>query len=172
MVKSHSILIAVLFLVKLIISPTALANKTQKIISIGASVTEMISGLGLEDNLIAVDSTSVQASPKYSSLPNVGYQRNLSAEGLLSLAPDMIIGTTDMGPDSVVNQLKNSDVELVIIEPAYSVEQLKRNIKQLSRLLSKNPDTDMLIEQINQQKQTFEELKKSIKKQRALFLLS
>ena len=172
MVKTHSILIAAVFSAKLIISPALPADQAEKIISIGASITEIISGLGLRNSIIAVDSTSVQASTEYSALPNVGYQRNLSAEGLLSLAPDMIIGTTDMGPDSVVNQLKNSDVELVLFEPAYSVEELKLTIKQISGLLSQNSYSYGLIDQIDQQTEALEQFKKSSKKLRALFLLS
>ncbi len=172
MVKTHSIFIAILLSVKLVISPSALATETDKIISIGASITEMISDLGLQDNIIAVDSTSLHASAEYSSLPSVGYQRNLSAEGLLSLSPDIIIGTTDMGPDFVVNQLKDSDVELVLFDPAYSVEELKQNIKQLSGLLSQNSDSAQLIVQIEQQVQTLDQIKTATQQQKALFLLS
>lgn len=58
---------------------TAIAEGTEKIVSAGASVTELIYALGAQSQLVGVDVTSV--TPKESPLPKVGYHRALSAEG-------------------------------------------------------------------------------------------
>ncbi len=53
----------------------------EKIVSAGASVTELIYALDADKQLVGVDVTSI--TPKDSSLPKVGYHRALSSEGLL-----------------------------------------------------------------------------------------
>jgi iron complex transport system substrate-binding protein len=48
------------------------------------------------------------------SLPKVGYQRTLSAEGILSFRPTVVIGNTDAGPPAVIEQLRAAGVPVVI----------------------------------------------------------
>ena len=56
----------------------------------------MLLALGLDASLVAVDVTSTL--PEHlSSLPSVGYHRALSAEGIMSLNPDVLAGSMHMG---------------------------------------------------------------------------
>ncbi|MDG4870911.1 hemin ABC transporter substrate-binding protein, partial [Guyparkeria sp. 1SP6A2] len=55
-------------------------SAAERVISAGSSVTELIFALGGQDQLIAVDVTSNE--PRTRELPQVGYHRQLSAEGL------------------------------------------------------------------------------------------
>ncbi len=69
--------------------------------------------------MVGVDTSSVHPAPAR-QLPKVGYQRSLSAEGVLSLKPDLIIGTGEAGPPPVLQQLRSSGVELVLFEDRWS----------------------------------------------------
>lgn len=42
------------------------------------------------------------------NLPKFGYQRQLNAEGILSLRPSAIAGTEEAGPPEVIEQLRSS----------------------------------------------------------------
>lgn len=77
----------------------------QRIVCIGAAYNEMIYALGAQSNLVGVDysSTFPEAIKK---LPTVGYHRALSAEGILSLHPTLILHDNNIGPDNVVRQLE------------------------------------------------------------------
>src|SRR5690606_39294352 len=55
----------------------------QRIVSVGGSTTEIVYALGAGDTLVGVDSTSIYPR-KADALPDVGYVRQLAAEGLLS----------------------------------------------------------------------------------------
>ena len=73
------------------------------VISIGGDITEIIYALGKIDQVIGRDTTSFYP-PSVTSLPDIGYVRQLGAEGLLSLSPDLIIASSESGPPEVVEQ--------------------------------------------------------------------
>lgn len=77
----------------------------QRIVCIGAAYNEMIYALGAQSNLVGVDYSSTYP-PEIKELPTVGYHRALSAEGILSLHPTLIIHDNNIGPDNVVRQLQ------------------------------------------------------------------
>ena len=77
----------------------------QRIVCIGEEYNEMIYALGAQANLVGVDYSSIYP-PQIRNLPTVGYHRALSAEGILSLHPTLIIDDNNIGPDNVVRQLQ------------------------------------------------------------------
>lgn len=81
------------------------ASGPQRIVCIGEAYNEMIYALGAQANLVGVDYSSTYP-PQIKQLPTVGYHRALSAEGILSLHPTLIIDDNNIGPDNVVRQLQ------------------------------------------------------------------
>ncbi|HUJ50453.1 MAG TPA: ABC transporter substrate-binding protein [Bryobacteraceae bacterium] len=77
----------------------------QRIVCIGQAYNEIIYALGAQVNLVGVDYSSTYP-PEIKKLPTVGYHRALSAEGILSLHPTLIIHDNNIGPDNVVRQLQ------------------------------------------------------------------
>ncbi|MEM6555336.1 MAG: ABC transporter substrate-binding protein, partial [Pseudomonadota bacterium] len=73
------------------------ASAQDRIVSVGGDVTEIIYALGEGDRIAATDSTSVYPL-KALATPKVGYVRNLSAEGVLSVEPDLILISGAAGP--------------------------------------------------------------------------
>ncbi len=84
---------------------TAEAADVQRIVCIGQAYNEMIYALGAQANLVGVDYSSTYP-PEISKLPTVGYHRALSAEGILSLRPTLVLNDGNIGPDNVVRQLE------------------------------------------------------------------
>ena len=56
-----------------------------RVVSVGGAITELVYALGAEASLVGVDTTSIYPAAA-KALPSVGYQRTLSAEGVLSLS--------------------------------------------------------------------------------------
>ncbi len=73
-----------------------LRPESPRIVSIGGPVTEIVYALGADKDLVGVDTSSIypEAATK---LPQVGYQRMLSAEGVLALHPTLILASADAG---------------------------------------------------------------------------
>ena len=57
------------------------------VVTVGGPVTEIVYALGEQDRIVARDTTSVYP-PEANQLPDVGYMRRLSPEGVLSVNPD------------------------------------------------------------------------------------
>ncbi|MBU42067.1 MAG: hemin ABC transporter substrate-binding protein [Spirochaetaceae bacterium] len=100
-------------------SGAARGESPKRIVSLNGSMTEILFAIGAGDQVVGVDTSSVHPAPAR-QLPKVGYQRSLSAEGVLSLKPDLIIGTGEAGPPPVLQQLRSSGVELVLFEDRWS----------------------------------------------------
>ncbi len=110
------------------------STNSSKIVGAGGSITETIFYLGLEDNLVARDLTS-NYPEKALKLPSIGYLRNLSVEGLLSLSPSLIISEPDIGPDKVVEQVMKTSVELRILPDDYSTSGIIKKVNCVGQIL-------------------------------------
>ncbi|MFP4154999.1 MAG: hemin ABC transporter substrate-binding protein [Halothiobacillaceae bacterium] len=112
----------------------ASAGVPERVIGVGGPVTELIYALGAEDRLVGTDTSSVYP-PEADALPKVGYQRQLSVEGTLSLSPDLVVGTAGMGPPEAVAQLRRVDLPLEIMPEVQDADSAARRILVLGELL-------------------------------------
>lgn len=106
----------------------------ERVVGVGAAVTEIIYALGAGDRLVGVDTQSIYP-PEARMLPQVGYVRQLSIEGLASLAPDLVIAAADVGPPQVVDRLRQMGVRLAIAEPAETIEAAVERIRAVGLAL-------------------------------------
>jgi iron complex transport system substrate-binding protein len=123
-------------------------NSYSRIVSIGGSLTEIVYELGAEDLLIAVDTTSGYPESALAKLPNVGYMRTLSAEPILALNPDLVMVSSDAGPLQVLDQLREAGTKVVVIEDLPSVEGIYGKIREVSQLVDRDQQGQLLIETI------------------------
>lgn len=110
------------------------AKDSSRIVVAGGSITETLFYLDLSKNIIAVDTTS-NFPDEAKNLPSIGYVRALSTEGVLSLNPTLIIGEKDMGPPNVIQQIRNTSVELKIIEEDNSAEGINKKIDCIKNIV-------------------------------------
>ncbi len=99
-------------LLALPLSSKAQSADAPRLLTLGGSVTEIVVALGAGDLLIARDSTSTYP-PEVEALPDVGYVRALSPEGVLSVAPDLILSEKGAGPAETIAVLEAAGVEFV-----------------------------------------------------------
>ncbi|VFS44792.1 ABC transporter periplasmic protein [Enterobacter cancerogenus] len=73
------------------------AATPEKIVTLGGDVTEIVYALDAGSSLVARDSTSrwPQAATR---LPDVGYLRQLNAEGILSVRPTLVLASAQAQP--------------------------------------------------------------------------
>lgn len=117
-------------------SQLVMARETlpQRWVSAGGSLSEWVVALGGEGRLVGVDSTSLHPAP-LRQLPGIGYQRQLAAEGILALQPDLLIGSEEMGPPPVLAQIRAAGVRIETLSAQPSLETLERNVLRLGELL-------------------------------------
>jgi iron complex transport system substrate-binding protein len=108
--------------------------QAERVISVGGAVTETVYLLGEQDRLIARDTTSVYP-PEANKLPDVGYMRRLSAEGVLSMNPDLIIARDTSGPVEVIDLLKEAAVPTVFTQDSFDANAVVNNIRIVGEAL-------------------------------------
>ncbi len=111
-----------------LLSMTAVQAEEKRVIAIGSSITEIIYALGQEDRLVGRDRSSTYPADVL-DLPDVGYRRALSPEGVLSVAPDLILALEGSGPADAVSVLQEAGVKYVTINDEFSRDGVIEKIR-------------------------------------------
>lgn len=149
----------------------AASNDSARIISAGNGITEIIYALGAGEQVIAVDSTSNFPS-EVNKLPRLGYHKALSAEGILALQPDLLIGTHDMGPDTTITQLKMAGLKIASYPVKDSAENIEKRITALAGLLDRKEEGEILWRAISADLNKAKEIASNKPKPKVIFLLA
>ncbi|NAZ92918.1 heme/hemin ABC transporter substrate-binding protein [Vibrio toranzoniae] len=168
--KTHLLSVAAMSLA--LTAPTAMANDVEqpRIISAGSAVTELVLALGAEEQLVGIDVTS--RFPQSENLPQIGYHRNLSAEGLLALDPTTLIGSDEMGPDNAISQLRSAGVDVEIVNTEANVEGLLKRIDQIAKITHTEDQSEQIKAELNQKVAALKENQRpSNETKKVLFLL-
>ncbi len=120
----------------------------ERIVALGGDITEIIYLLGEGDRLVATDSTSVFPEAATKTV-KVGYVRQLSAEGVLSAEPDLILISGAAGPAPALQQIRDSGVEIVQMKKTYTVESILEKTRRVALELGVDEKGDALIEAIS-----------------------
>lgn len=126
------------------------AQAADRLVVAGGSLTELIYALGAGSRVVGVDETT-SYPPQTAALPHIGYWKQLSSEGILSLRPDSFITWQDAGPQLVLDQLRARKVDVVTLPrvPA-TVEQMYANIHALAKTLNVQTEGETLVNAIRQ----------------------
>ncbi len=109
------------------------ASTSNRIISAGSSITEILVALGAKDQLVAIDITSRKFNSD-GALPQVGYHRQLSAEGLMALSPTHIIGSHEMGPENTLTLLRSGGIKVETVPSGDSEDDLFSRIDKIAQV--------------------------------------
>lgn len=143
-----------------------------RIAAVGGSVTEIVYALGEESKLIARDSTSVYPEAA-KALPDVGYMRALSPEGVLSVNPTGILALAGSGPKEAVDVLKKASVAYIEVPETYDHAGILEKIRVVGKALGADEKADKLIASVDADLKAVEKLTAEVKeRKRVLFILS
>lgn len=114
--------------------PPFSAAAQERVVSLGGSVTEIVVALGEGERLVGRDSTSTEPET-VRALPDLGYLRALSPEGVLSVRPDLIFAEEGAGPPGTVELLQAGGVPFVTVPEATDAEGLARKFAVIGEAL-------------------------------------
>ena len=135
------------FCAVLLASAVTADAEAKRIVALGSSVTEIIYALGEQDRLVGRDRTSSYPAEAL-DLPDVGYLRALSPEGVLSVAPDMILALDGSGPPETVAVLKEAGVEYVSVADEFSRDGVVAKIRAVGAALGVEAEAEDLAQQV------------------------
>ncbi|RDC71019.1 hemin ABC transporter substrate-binding protein [Rhodovulum sp. 12E13] len=123
------------------------AERASRILSVGGAVTEIVYALGEEDRLVARDATSTWP-PAAEALPDVGYMRALSAEGVLSVAPELIVAEEGAGPPETVELLQAAAIPIVTVPDATDATGVLARIRAVGEAIGVPDKAEGLAEEV------------------------
>ncbi len=134
------------------LTPTVLAAPTRRprLITLGGALTEIVYLLGAQDQLVGTDTTSLYPLAAQQT-PKVGYLRQLSAEGLLSLRPDAVIASGEAGPPVVLDQIRAAGVRITVIEANHSWAEVQRKVAAIGAAAQRERQAQALQQQLDAQ---------------------
>ena len=144
-------------------------NLNERVITIGGCVTETVFALEMGQNVVAVDISS-SIPNKVTQLPQVGYIRGISTEGILSMNPDKILTTTEMGPPKVVQQLKDAGINLKIFNAPKNYDDILSLIDDVATFLDVSKKGEQLKSELIELNNQINELK--LDKPKIVFFMS
>ena len=118
-----------------------------RIVVLNGDIAEVIFAFGLGANVVAVD-TSATYPVEAAALPKIGYQRRLSAEGILSMAPTLVIGNENAGPPEVLEQVRSTGVPVVILEAVDTVDAGPGKLRSVGQALGVSDKGEELAAQL------------------------
>ena len=118
-------------------------GKLPRIVSVSGATTEIVYALGAEKQLVGTDTTSLFPAAALQTA-KVGYQRQLSAEGLMSLRPDAVIGTTEAGPPVVLDQIRSAGVKVELVDADHSWAEVQRKVAAVGRATARTAEAAAL----------------------------
>lgn len=132
-------------------SPRARAPQAadlRRVVSAGGAVTEVVFALGEGGRVVGVDSSSTWPEAA-TRLPQVGYLRALSAEGILALRPTLLLTTTDAGPPSALQQLRGAGVPVLDLPAAHGVDAARARIRAVAAALGREAQGRALLDALD-----------------------
>lgn len=118
-------------------------GQPERVVIAGGDLTEIAFALGAGDRIVGVDATSTWP-PEADDRPDIGYFRRLSAEGVLSLAPDLLLAAPEAGPEIALEQIAAAGVEIRTAPDLPGAEGIAPKIRFVGAALGRREAADAL----------------------------
>lgn len=135
------------YIVLLTLFITQFAFAEPRIISAGGTLTEIIFALNKQTNLVAVDQSSLYPVAA-TKLPQVGYYRDLAAEGVLSMHPTSLLVLEGAGRPQALKQIAATGTKVKHYKKPTSIDELFDLINDLGNDLDAQEQAKVLITQV------------------------
>lgn len=115
-----------------------------RVVAVSKQINEFLYDIHAESVLVARDLTSIYP-PAIRSLPTVGYHRALSAEGIISMRPTMLLTDGNVGPDAVLAQLRKVGIPVVVMAPGSTPDSAMQLMRRLGTTFHRERQADSVI---------------------------
>lgn len=119
-----------------------IAPSPQRIVSLAPGITEILYALGLDREIAGV--TIFCTYPEAARWkPKIGGFTNISVEKIISLNPDLVIGTADGNRKETVSQLENLGLPVYVTNPK-KLEGVLETVKAIGRIAGREKEANKL----------------------------
>jgi iron complex transport system substrate-binding protein len=120
------------------------AGSGERVVSVSKQLNEFLYDIGAEGVLVGRDLTSIYP-PQITKVPSVGYHRALSAEGIISMKPTLLLTDGNVGPDAVLAQVKQVGIPELTLAPGNTVDSAMALMTTLGRQFHRERAADSVV---------------------------
>jgi iron complex transport system substrate-binding protein len=115
-----------------------------RVVAVSKQINEFLYEIHAESVLVARDLTSIYPH-QITRLPSVGYHRALSAEGIISMKPTMLLTDGNLGPDAVVAQVRKVGIPVVVMSAGSSPDSAQALMARLGQRFHHERQADSVL---------------------------
>lgn len=116
----------------------------ERVVVVSKQINEFMYEIVAEDVIIARDLTSVYP-PAIKEKTSVGYHRALSAEGIISTRPTLLLTDGNVGPDAVIQQVKDVGIPVLVMRGGSTVDSAQALMAALGKRFHREAAADSVI---------------------------
>lgn len=120
----------------------------ERIIPLDGDIAEIVFALGLGPSVVATD-LSATYPPEADALPEIGYQRALSAEAVAAFAPTVLLATDVAGPPEALDDMRRLGFPLVVVPNESTSTGAGRKIRAVASALGVPSRGEALAQQVD-----------------------
>jgi iron complex transport system substrate-binding protein len=120
------------------------SDRGPRVVCVSKQINEFMYDIHAESVLVARDLTSIYPAA-ITKLPSVGYHRALSAEGIISMRPTMLLTDGNLGPEAVVTQVKKVGIPVLVLAPGSSADSAQALMQRLGREFHHEAQADTVV---------------------------
>ncbi len=139
----------------------------KRIISLAPSITEILFALGLHQEIVGV--TSFCDYPEAAlAKPKIGGYVNPSIEKIISLKPDLIIGTRDGNRLETIHRLNDLGFSVYVVNPK-GFDGVIKTIQNIGEIVARKDESKRIIKNTMTRKENIVRLTQSLPKPKVFF---
>ncbi|AJW65063.1 Hemin-binding periplasmic protein HmuT precursor [Elizabethkingia miricola] len=141
-------------------------KSANKIVTLSGGITEIVSALGHESEIVGTDVTSTYPETLKTTTKDLGHVRSMTIEPIMALSPTLILAADkDLNPE-LLSKIKSSGIKAELLTQEFSVEGTKKLIEQVAKAVG-NTDFQKLNDKIDADMKQVQSL---AKKPKVLFI--
>ena len=114
----------------------------ERIVVLSGDVSDVLIALGVGNKVVGKDDANT--NPALSHAKNVGVHRNLTAEPIVALKPDLVVGSYMVIPQSIYGRLNGLGIKAINVAPNENVATYAKSIRTLGNLVNKSTQANAL----------------------------
>jgi iron complex transport system substrate-binding protein len=143
-------------------------ERPSRIISLAPSITETLYALGLGDRIVG-DTDYCDFPADAAKKPRIGSVQNPSLEKIVSLKPDLVLGSPEGNRREIIDQLGRLGIPLYGVSD-HNLDDVLKSVRDLGALLGADKQAEALSAGLDRRLQTVAEQVKGQSRPRVLFV--
>ncbi|MFN3019797.1 hemin ABC transporter substrate-binding protein [Chryseobacterium sp. TY3] len=110
-------------------------KSANKIVSLSGGITEILSALGHESDIVGTDVTSTFPESLKATAKDLGHVRSMTIEPIMAINPTLIMASEkDINPD-LLAKMKSSGIKTELFKQEFSVDGTKKLIEEVAKAI-------------------------------------